>query len=115
MAKERGIGRKFLVVDITIQGLVQTENELRHAAGFLLEKVLRGACGRGHAELVLHTPAWRQDAAALGCNQRPGKWSDQRRQAFRLIVRKPMTDIRYHLVAEAWVDVLQFACRFERN
>src|SRR5262249_4303910 len=31
VTKERGTRRKFLVVDIAVQGLVQSEDELRHA------------------------------------------------------------------------------------
>jgi hypothetical protein len=32
VAKERGARHKFLVVDIAIQGLVHSKDELRHAA-----------------------------------------------------------------------------------
>src|SRR6185437_10625354 len=48
VTKERGTGRKFLVVDIAVQGLVQSEEELRHATKSP-SKVLQDSLSRRYA------------------------------------------------------------------
>jgi hypothetical protein len=46
--EKRGVWRKFLVVDIAVQRLVQSEDELRHATKSL-SKVLQDSLSRRYA------------------------------------------------------------------
>src|SRR5665213_531687 len=54
VTKERGTRRKFLVVNIAVQGLVQSEDEPRHATKSP-SQVLQNSLSRGYAEVRLGT------------------------------------------------------------
>jgi hypothetical protein len=64
VTKERGTWRKRLVVDVAIQGLVQSEDELRHATKFP-SQVLQNSLSR------------RDRGSEVGHNYVPLCWCDE--------------------------------------
>src|SRR5215475_9735087 len=67
VTKERGTWRKFLVVDIAVQGLVHSEDDLRHVAKSP-SQVLQNSLGRHYAEPRLGTKL--RAASCVTDNQR---------------------------------------------
>lgn len=54
-------------------------------------------------------------APSLRRGHRPQEGLDHRFKATRLVVLKPLAGILYLLDSKAWVEILQFPCRFKGN